>query len=264
MPAAKFTEHLVEADGFRIVYLQAGQGTPLIHLHGAGGPGLSRGVELLSAKHHVIAFEMPGFGRSAENTRTTDIVELAATMANAIAALGIERYNLLGTSFGAKVALWLAAQHPDRVIGMVLESPAAIRPAGAAPPTGSSEQIARALYAHADRMPPLPTPDPVIATKARALAMRLRGPDRDVALEERMRDIVTPTLVLFGTLDSLMPPEMGRHYKERLPNCQLVFVYDTAHAISSERPEAFAEVTLDFLERHEAFVVNRAATVIHP
>jgi hypothetical protein len=44
----------------------------------------------------------------------------------------------------------------------------------------------------------------------------------------------------------------------------LVFVYDAGHAISMERPEAFAEVTLDFLERHEAFVVNRAETIIRP
>ena len=264
MAAAKFTEHFIEADGFRISYLEAGHGAPLVHLHGAGGPALSRGIELLSARHRVIAFEMPGFGRSAENTRTANMEELAATMANAVAALGVEHYNMLGTSFGAKVALWLAAQHPDRVIAMVLESPAAIRPAGATPPTGSPEQIARALYAHPDRMPPLPTPDPAIATKTRALAMRLRGPDRDVALEERMHDLVTPTLVLFGTLDSMTPPELGRYYKEHLPNCHLVFAYDAGHAISSERPEAFAEVTLDFLERHEAFVVNRAATVIHP
>lgn len=264
MPAANFTEHFVEADGFLIRYLEAGQGTPLIHLHSAGGPGVSRGLQLLSAKHRVIAFEMPGFGRSAENTRTASMEELAATMANAIAALGIDRYNLLGTSFGAKVALWLAAQHSDRIIGIVLESPAAIRPAGAAPPAGTPEQIARALYAHPDRMPALPTPDASIAAKARTLAMRLRGPDRDAALEARMRHIAAPTLVLFGTHDSVMPPEMGRHYRELLPNCHLVFVYDTAHAISSERPEAFAEVALDFLERREAFVVNRVATVIHP
>jgi pimeloyl-ACP methyl ester carboxylesterase len=264
VPAAKFAEHFIDADGFRIRYMEAGEGAPLIHLHGAGGPGVSRGIELLSARHRVIAFEMPGFGRSAENTRTANMEELAATMANAIAALGIARYNLLGTSFGAIVALWLAAQHPDRVIGIVLESPGAIRPAGVAPPTGTAEQVARALYAHPDRMPALRTADPAIAAKTRALAMRLRGPDRDATLEARMRVLAAPTLVLFGTLDSVMPPEMGRHYKEHLPNCHLVFVYDTAHAISSERPEAFAEVTLDFLERHEAFVINRAATVIHP
>jgi pimeloyl-ACP methyl ester carboxylesterase len=57
---------------------------------------------------------------------------------------------------------------------------------------------------------------------------------------------------------------MGRFYKELLPNCHLVFVYDSGHAISTERPEAFAEVTADFLERREAFVVSRTETVIHP
>ena len=41
-------------------------------------------------------------------------------------------------------------------------------------------------------------------------------------------------------------------------------VYDAAHAISADRPEAFTEVVVDFLERHEAFVISRTATVIHP
>lgn len=261
---ATFTEHFVDADGFRIRYMQGGDGTPLIHLHGAGGPGVSRGLEALCARHRVLAFEMPGFGRSAENTRTADTREMAATMANAVAGLGIDRYNVLGTSFGAKVALWLAALHPERVTALVLESPAAIRPDGAVPPSGTPEAIARAIYAHPDRMPPLPSPDPALAAKTRTVAMRLRGPDRDAALEARMRDIDTPTLVLFGTLDPIMPPEMGRHYKELLRNGHLVFVYDASHAIGAERPEAFAEVVLDFLDRHEAFVINRRETVLYP
>ena len=79
-----------------------------------------------------------------------------------------------------------------------------------------------------------------------------------------MRDLATPTLVLFGTRDRVIPPEMGRYYKELMPNCHLVFVYDAGHAIGTERPEAFAEVVTDFLERHEAFVISRAETVIHP
>ena len=79
-----------------------------------------------------------------------------------------------------------------------------------------------------------------------------------------MRGLATPTLVLFGTLDSVIPPDMGRFYKELMPNCHLVFVYDAGHGISTDRPEAFAEVTVDFLERREAFVINRTDTVIHP
>lgn len=49
-----------------------------------------------------------------------------------------------------------------------------------------------------------------------------------------------------------------------MPNSHLVFVYDAAHAISRDRTEAFAEVASDFLERREAFVTSRAATMIHP
>ena len=98
----------------------------------------------------------------------------------------------------------------------------------------------------------------------RSLVMRLRGPDRDPDLERRLPELQTPTLVLFGTLDAVIPPEMGHFYKELMPNCHLVFVYDAGHAVSTERPEAFTEVVADFLERHEAFIISRTATVIHP
>jgi pimeloyl-ACP methyl ester carboxylesterase len=263
-PGAAFTEGFVEADGFRIRYMVAGEGSPLVHLHGAGGLRLTRGHDLLARHHRVIAFEMPGFGRSPENTRTNSTVEMAETMAVAIANLHLDSFNLLGTSFGARVALWLATQHPERVTALVLEAPAAIRPAGVTPPRGTPEQVARLIYAHPERMPLPPAPDPAIQAQTSALVMRVRGPARDTALEARMRDLATPTLVLFGTLDHLMLPELGRLYKELLPNCHLVFVYDAGHAISSERPEAFAEVVLDFLERREAFVISRTGTVIHP
>jgi pimeloyl-ACP methyl ester carboxylesterase len=263
-PGAAFRECFVQADGFRIRYMEAGQGRPLVHLHGAGGMRLTPGHDLLRQHHRVIAFEMPGFGSSPENTRTRTMAELAETMAAAISNLGVDKCNLMGTSFGAKVALWLAVQQPERVESLVLEAPAAIRPTGSEPPSGSPEEMARRLFAHPERLAPLPVPDPALQAKTRALVTRLRGPVRDTDLETQMRGLRTPTLVLFGTLDGVIPPEMGRFYKELLPNCHLVFVYDAGHAISTERPEAFTEVTADFLERQEAFVVNRAETVIHP
>lgn len=261
---AAFHEGFVEADGFRIRYMEAGHGAPLVHLHGAGGLRLTPGHDLLSRHYRVIAFEMPGFGSSPENTRTRTIAELAETLAAAVRVLDIDKANVMGTSFGGKVALWLAVQQPEHVEALVLEAPAAIRPVGSAPPSGSPEEMARRLYAYPERLGPLPLPDPAVRVKMQALVARLRGPDREADLETQMRHLPTPTLVLFGTLDRVIPPEMGRFYKELLPNCHLVFVYDAGHAISTERPEAFAEVALDFLERHEAFVVNRTETVIHP
>ena len=263
-PGAAFTEGHVEADGFRIRYMEAGQGAPLVHLHGAGGLRLTPAHDLLRRQFRVIAFEMPGFGLSPENTRTQSMPELAATMAEAVARLGIDSFNLMGTSFGGKTALWLALRQPERVLALVLEAPAAIRPEGAEPPSGSPEEMARRLYAHPERLPPMPAPDPAVQAKTRALVMRLRGPDRDADLERQLAELATPTLVLFGTVDRVIPPEMGHLYKELMPNCHLVFVYDAGHAISTERPEAFAEVVTDFLERHEAFVISRTPTVIHP
>lgn len=263
-PGAGFSEGYVEADGFRIRYLEAGQGTPLISLHGGGGLQLRGAHDLLSRQFHVIAFEMPGFGRSPENTRTQTMPQLAATMAQAVTNLGIDRFNLWGTSFGGKAALWLALQAPERILGLVLESPAAIRPEGAAPPPDSPEELARRLYAHPERVGLLPAPDPAARAKSRSMMARLMGPARDRELEEKLAGLETPTLVLFGTLDRLIPPEMGHIYKDLMPNCHLIFVYDAAHEIGADRPEAFAEVVSDFLERHEAFIISRRDTIIHP
>ena len=68
MAETAFREGYVDADGFTIRYLQAGEGAPLVHLHGAGGLRLTPAHELLARRYHVVAFEMPGFGNSKATT----------------------------------------------------------------------------------------------------------------------------------------------------------------------------------------------------
>ena len=259
-----FREGHVDADAFRIRFLEAGEGPPLVHLHGAGGPRITPGHEILARSFRVIEFEMPGFGRSPENTRTQTMAELAATMARAAEALGLGAFNLWGTSFGGTAALWLALQAPERVLALVLEAPAAIRQEGARPVSGTAEDMARLLYAHPERIAADALPDPAAHARSQPLVRRLRGPDRDPALESRLPSLAAPALVLLGTLDRVISPDVGRIYKELLPNAHLVFVYDAAHAISTDRPEAFSEVAADFLRRHDAFVISRSPTLIHP
>jgi pimeloyl-ACP methyl ester carboxylesterase len=258
-----FQERWVEADGFRIRVMEAGEGPPLLHLHGAGGMRLNAAHELFSHHFRVIVFEMPGFG-TVENERTQTMPELADTMAAAARALGLDRFNLMGTSFGGKVALWLAVRRPELISALILEAPAAIRPEGLQPPSGAPADIARMIYAHPDRMPPLSMPDPEQATRVAKFVRRLRGPDRDAVLEAKMREMPIPVLVVFGTRDRLIPPDMGRIYKDLIPDAHLVFVYDAGHEIGAERPEAFVEVVGDFLERTDAFVISRTKTVILP
>jgi pimeloyl-ACP methyl ester carboxylesterase len=259
-----FTEHFVEADGFRIRYMEAGDVEPLVHFHGAGGLRVSRSHELLAEQYRVILFETPGFGTSPVNDRTATIQELARTMAQAIASLGLDRYNLMGNSFGGRLALWLAVQEPERLQSLVLAAPAAIRPEGTQRSDVPPADRLGLLYAHPERQPPRPAPDPAIIAKQEALLARLTTPPRDPDLESRLPELNVPTLVLFGTLDRSIPPTMGRIYREMMPNCHLVLVYDAGHALDMDRPEAFASVVTDFLQRREGFIVTTQSALIHP
>ncbi|MBV8086804.1 MAG: alpha/beta hydrolase [Chloroflexi bacterium] len=259
----EFAEHFVDADGFHIRYQEAGQGEPLISLHGGGGLRISGSHQLLAERYRVIAFETPGFGASAENTRSQSMQDLAETMAQAASALGLDKFNLWGNSFGGKLALWLAVLHPEHVQALVLAAPAAFRPEGSRPRT-SVEQQAGLMYAHPERQPAIPPLPPEIAAKQQAFASRVIGPPRDPELERRLTECPVPTLVVFGTLDTVVPPEMGRLYREMMPNAHLTFVYDAAHAVDADRPEAFASLVTDFLTRHEQFIVKRESALINP
>ena len=103
--------------------------------------------------------------------------------------------------------------------------------------------------------------------RVRALVLEapatIPAPDRETELERCLPALATPTLILLGTRDD-QPPAMGHVCKALIPGSHLVYVYDAAHAISVDRPEAFAEVVADFVERHDAFVISRARTIIHP
>jgi pimeloyl-ACP methyl ester carboxylesterase len=255
--ANQFQEGYVEADGFRIRYLEAGNGDPLVVLHGGGGLRHYSSHDLLAQKRRVILVEEPGFGASPPNERSQTMADLANTIAQAVRSLGIETFDLQGTSFGGKLALWLAVQHADRVRALVLIGPAAVRPE-----SGPPRELR--LYAHPERQDPQPAPDPAVREKQTNLTRRLIGPPRDEELERRMAELAVPVLVILGTLDNVAPPEMGRHYKTLLPNCNVVFLYDAAHEADADRPEACVALIDDFLERHEAFLVSTRSGLLHP
>lgn len=100
---------------------------------------------------------------------------------------------------------------------------------------------------------------------ARVLALILETPPASPHDDDRaawLSSLATPTLVLVGTRDGATT--WRRSVAEWIPGCHMIFVYDAGAAIGADRAEAFAEVVTDFFERHEAFVVSRAGTVIHP
>ena len=265
MGSPTWQEDHVEADGFRIRYVHAGDGAPLVHLHGGGGLTLTPAHDLLARERRVIAFEMPGFGASPENTRHRTMSDMARTMLEAVSALGIDGFDLMGTSFGGKTALCVAAIAGERVRALVLESPAAIRADGARPPQPATpEELVAMLHAHPERVRPRPPSSMEQRAKTAPMVARLMAPPRDPELEAAMPGLQVPVLVIFGTEDRLIPSETGRVYTQLLPSCQLLYVYDAGHAVAADRPEAFTEAVSDFLERHEQFVVSRRSSVLFP
>lgn len=91
----------------------------------------------------------------------------------------------------------------------------------------------------------------------RALVLAAAAPPADPALVTRFAALKIPTLALFGTRDREAPPQTGRRWRALLPGCHLVFLYDAGHDLAADRPQAFADIVLDFLSDPGAFLVNR-------
>lgn len=259
-----FQEKFVDADGFHIRYLEAGEGQPIIHFHGAGGLHLYRSHELLAQNYRVILFEAPGFGDSLLNDRSQSVDDLGRTMAEAVSALGIDQFNLMGNSFGGRLALCTALQIPERIQSLVLVAPAAILPENIQRPQDMSPaELTSRLFAHPERVDMPPPVSAEVRAKQGALTRRLRAPSR-AELEARMADFKPPVLVAWGTDDRMIPPEMGRIYVEKLPTAFFVLLYDAGHEADADRPEAFVDLVTEFIERREGFVVNDRNGLVHP
>jgi pimeloyl-ACP methyl ester carboxylesterase len=264
-PGAGFTEHTVETDGFTVRYAESGAGEALVVLHGAGGLRHSCALDLLAEQYRVLAIEMPGFGEQPNQTHET-LAQLAQAVARVIEAIGLDRYHLLGTSFGGATAAHLAVARPDRIISLVLEGPAAFREGATSPAEIPPEDMLRRFRTHPERAPSFLPPDPEFMARTWPLVDRLLAsrPEYDTELADQLPELMVRTLVLFGDRDGIIPPENGRTWRRLMPNCCFILVHDAAHDIQGDRAEAFAEVVDDWLARGWQFLLPEEDTLINP
>ena len=253
----KFQEKEVEADGFKLRYWEAGQGRPVVMLDSTGWRGTIL-HDALAEKYHVFSLELPGTGDSPENCESKSHGKLAATSAKAAAALMTEPYTLIGTSFGANVAIWQAVQNPDQVEALILVSPTAIQPQEA-PAGATAEDVHRLMFAHGENADKYPVLAPEVFAKESELARRLgSGP------ESKLGEIHCPTLAVFGQEDRLVSSEAARVYQEKIPNCNIALVYDAGHCIIGDRPEALLNTIIDYAEHWETFIIGHQTGLINP
>jgi 2-hydroxy-6-oxo-octa-2,4-dienoate hydrolase len=123
---------LVDAGGIKTNYLEAGEGPPVVLIHGSG-PGVTAyanwrlTIPGLAGHAHIYAPDMVGFGFTErpdgiEYSMRTWVDQLVAFLD----ALDLERVSLVGNSFGGALALRLAVEHPERVHRLVLMGAAGV------------------------------------------------------------------------------------------------------------------------------------------
>jgi len=117
--------------GLRIRYRTMGKGAPLVLLHGWGTSldTFRPMAEDLGRFHTVTSFDFPGHGQSDLPPGAWAVDDFVGLTLELMAELGIEKASVLGHSFGGRVAIKLAAAHPDKVDRLVLVDAAGVPPA---------------------------------------------------------------------------------------------------------------------------------------
>jgi pyruvate dehydrogenase E2 component (dihydrolipoamide acetyltransferase) len=122
----------IEVAGKRVRVLDLGGGseTPVLLIHGFGADlnGWMFTQPALAEGRRAVALDLPGHGGSTKEIGGSDAETLAGSVADALAALGIEKAHLVGHSMGAAIAAMLARRHTDRVASLSLIAPAGLGP----------------------------------------------------------------------------------------------------------------------------------------
>ncbi|HKA03137.1 MAG TPA: alpha/beta hydrolase [Acidimicrobiales bacterium] len=237
--------------------LVAGDGPPVLFLHGAGGLMWDGLLEALAQHFTVYAPEHPGSGQSTGLDELHDLWDLVLHYNDVLDALDVRDAAVVGHAFGGMVAAELAANNPDRVSRLVLIAPfglwrddAPIPDMAAIPPARLPEVIL------ADPNSPLAAfltprfddPDALFQAAMRmASILHFIWPIPDKGLSRRIHRVRAPTLLVWGTKDGLVPPVYAEEFTSRLRTAEVVMIDDAGHIPQLEQPDAVQARVLAFL-----------------
>lgn len=264
-PGSKFKRGVVASYGYEIPYADAGEGDVIVSLPGSAGLEMSTAKDLLAEKFRVIELDPPGWGDTPALAAEMKQQQLAVILADAIKALGIETYHLVGTSMGGTNAFWLAAQFPDRVKSIILEGPMLLnRTEDLVNPDESFIHALRA-GAPAPDMSAYPAP-PAHPRKPWATADFFRAqmskrfkmfaktdhPADNRALEDFGKTTRIPAIMLLGTADEILKPSYAQRFEEVVPSGRSIMIEGATHDIQNSDPEAFVAAVQEVTDRVSA------------
>lgn len=249
---------IVEVCGWPVRYEVAGEGEPLVLVHGLSESTRVwyRNLPELAARYRVYLVDLPGFGAMRRFRRQFDLKQSGLWLAAWLQALELEAVNLVGHSMGGYVSMALAAAHPEKVKRLVL-----VDSIGIPFNLPVSRLVYPALRAIARTMPAFWMCIGYDYLRA-GPRMVLNASRQIVALEaaEVLSAVRAPTLVIWGENDDLVPFALGRQLHASLARARLHVLPGTNHFCMFERPREFNQALLAFLQETEADVVCSSRT----
>ncbi len=274
-----FDERHVEVDGVDIAYVDlapdgGAREPPLLLVHGLGATldHWSMVLPLLSRRRRVLALDLPGFGRSSKPELAYTPTVYVSLLAAFASRVGLETFDLGGHSMGGAICAEYVLTHPERVRRLILTDAAGMTPM----PKRLLTYLAHRFETRVDPsrivLPPrlvrfmvgLVMPDDLpFAQKSvdRILAsmgetdwpQRVRSFVRSISglsearVRSRLAEFGTPTLIVWGARDRLLPLRHGQRLHRGIRGSQLVVFPETGHCPMIERPDLYADEVERFL-----------------
>lgn len=261
--------------GIRTHYLAAGEGPPVVLIHGVGSSVVAwrENIVPLAERFRVFAIDLPGHGDSDKPRMDYSLRAASQYMTGLLDALGLERAHVVGESLGGLIALRFALDHPERVARSVGVGPAGLGRDLAWIIRWISVPIVGEVIVHptSSRVKHLlkrvmhrsqPTDQELVREVYRARA----SPGAERALIKMVRWGVTPfglrrralllpelprlkppLLLVWGANDSISPVRHAYRAQRLAPSVRLVVFPECGHWVQMERAAEFNRLVMDFL-----------------
>jgi len=243
----------------KYTYFEAGEGTPIIVLHGLMG-GLSNfeGVATFFPRNgfKVVIPELPLY---TQNILKTNVKAFSKFVKDFIVYKGFEKVILLGNSLGGHISLYFAKMYPEFVKGLVITGSSGLYESGMGesyPKRGDYEYIKKksedVFY------------DPKVATKEIVDEVFATVNDRIKLLKtltiaksairhnmaKDLPKMEVPTCIIWGKNDKVTPPEVAEEFNKLLPNSDLFWIDKCGHAAMMEHPDEFNQLLFAWLQKN--------------
>ncbi len=276
----------VENQGARIYWDQQGQGEPILLIMGLGYTShMWYRIRPRLAEHYLtLACDNRGVGRSDVPPGPYSIPLMASDAAAILDAAHVESAHVFGISMGGMIAQEFALQYPKRVRSLILGCTAAGGPTAVRAETEATQMLKvrstmspeQAIEAAipftydsatprdridedvARRRPWIPRPEAYMAQLQGILAWEGYS---------RLSAIASPTLVIHGESDRLVPPGNAKLIAERIPGAKLLMIPHASHILLTDQTEAAQDAIHTFLaaqaKQHSRLKVEAGSSGVH-